>query len=133
MLRKTIKYTDYDGNQQEEEFLFNLNKAEVAKMEFGTVGGLEQLIKKIIKERNNKELMNLFEDFILSAYGEKSLDGKYFEKSPEKARAFSQTEAYAELFVELFTDPNAMAAFVNGIVPQMPVTIEDPIPFPNNN
>ena len=33
MLKKTIKYTDYNGQQREEDFYFNLNKAELAEME----------------------------------------------------------------------------------------------------
>ena len=56
-----------------------------------------------------------FEDLILRSYGKKSLDGKQFEKSPEMSIAFQQTEAYSELVVELLSDANAAAAFVNGI------------------
>ena len=33
MLKKTIKYTDYDGNEREEDFYFNLSKAEITEME----------------------------------------------------------------------------------------------------
>ena len=53
----------------------------------------------------------------MKAYGEKSLDGKYFEKSPERSLRFSQTEAYSELFLELL-DPEKAAAFINAILPQ---------------
>ena len=31
MLCKKIKYTDYNGNEREEEFYFNLSKAEIMK------------------------------------------------------------------------------------------------------
>ena len=31
--------------------------------------------------------------------------------------AFSQTEAYTELFMELATDADAAGAFINGIIP----------------
>ena len=50
-------------------------------------------------------------------YCEKSADGKRFMKSEEIATAFSQTEAYSILFMELATDATAAADFVNGIVP----------------
>ena len=35
----------------------------------------------------------------------------------EISTAFSQTEAYSQLFMELATDADAAAKFVNGIVP----------------
>ena len=33
MLKKTIKYTDYNGEEQTEDFYFNLSKAELTEME----------------------------------------------------------------------------------------------------
>ena len=53
----------------------------------------------------------------MKAYGEKSPDGKRFIKSPELSEAFSQTEAYSELFMELASDSDAASKFVNGIIP----------------
>ena len=47
MLKKTIKYTDYDGNEREEDFYFNLSKAEVTEMELSKEGGMSEYIKKI--------------------------------------------------------------------------------------
>ena len=45
-------------------------------------------------------------------------DGKRFMKNQEYTDAFVQTEAYSDLFMELATNADAAAAFVNGIVPQ---------------
>lgn len=120
MLKKTIKYTDYNDNEREEDFYFNLTKAEVAEMELSINGGLAALIDKITKEADNAAIIELFKDLILRSYGEKSLDGKYFIKNDEVRTAFSQTEAYSELFMELATETNAATEFVNGIIPQMP-------------
>ena len=61
--------------------------------------------------------MELFKQIVLKAYGEKSEDGKRFVKSKEIAEAFSQTEAYSEIFMELAMDEKAAAEFVNGILP----------------
>ena len=33
MLKERIKYTDYDGNEREAAFFFNLKKAEVLEMQ----------------------------------------------------------------------------------------------------
>jgi hypothetical protein len=32
MLKKTITYTDYNGNKLTEDFYFNLSRAEIAEM-----------------------------------------------------------------------------------------------------
>lgn len=120
MLKKVITYTDYDGNQRIETFYFNLNKAEVTEMEMSTEGGLVKMIEKIVAEMDGKRIIELFKEIILKAYGEKSPDGKRFVKSKELSDGFSQTEAYSELFMELATDSNAAATFINAIVPTPP-------------
>jgi hypothetical protein len=120
MLKKTIAYTDYDGNERKEDFYFNLSKAEVMEMEMGTTGGMTKMLNSIVAAQDGKRIVETFKEIILKAYGEKSPDGRQFIKSPELATAFSQTEAYTNLFMELATDATAAAAFVNGIVPQVP-------------
>lgn len=118
MLKKTIVYTDYDGNECKEDFYFNLSKAEIMEMEMSSNGGLERVVQEIVKARNNAELVRIFKELILKAYGEKSLDGKRFVKSKELSDAFMQTEAYSELFVELTTQDGAAIEFFNGIIPK---------------
>lgn len=117
MYKKTIKYVDYDGNEREEDFYFNLNKAELLNMDFSSDGSLEAYINKIVKEQDKKSLIKLFQDIILMSYGEKSLDGKHFKKSKEITDDFVSTEAYSNLYIELATDSKAAADFVNGIIP----------------
>lgn len=122
MLQKSIKYVDYNGVEREETFLFNLTKAELMEMELGTTGGLTEMIQKIIQTKDQPSIIKIFKELILKAYGEKSADGKRFIKTDEHgnplSRAFSETEAYSNLFMELSTDDKAAAAFVNGIIPE---------------
>ncbi len=117
MLKKTITYTDYDGHERTEDYYFNLTKAEVMEMEMSTSGGLAEMITRIVAAQDQPAIIKIFKDLILKAYGEKSPDGKRFIKSDELSIAFSQTEAYSQLFMELATDAEAASAFVNGIVP----------------
>lgn len=130
MLKKTITYTDYDDNQRTEDFYFNLSKAEIVEMEMSENGGLEKLLTKMIAEQDSKRLTEMFKEIILKSYGEKSLDGKRFIKSPELREAFVQTEAYSELFIALTSDTKAMEDFVNGIIPK--VEKNSAIPAPVN-
>lgn len=121
MLKKTIKFTDYNGVEREESHYFNLTEAEIMEMELSTVGGFAEMIEKIVAAQDTPSIVRIFKDLILKAYGEKSPDGKYFNKIDENGRPLSdrfvQSQAYSVLFMELATDAEAAAAFINGIVP----------------
>ena len=117
MLKKTIKYTDFDGNVREEDFWFNLTKAEIAEMELSQAGGLEKYYEKIIKTQNQPKLVEIFKSLILKSYGEKSDDGRRFVKSPELTQAFTETQAYSDLFMELASNADSALAFCRGIMP----------------
>lgn len=118
MLKKTIKYQDYNGTERTEDHYFNLSKAEIMEMEMSTAGGLSEMIQNVVKAQDAPSIIKIFKDLILKSYGEKSPDGKRFIKSEELSTAFSQTEAYSQLFMELATDADEAAAFVNGIIPK---------------
>ena len=120
MLKKVITYTDYNGVERTEEFLFNLSKAELMEMEMGTAGGLYSMIQGIVDSKDIPAIVDIFKKLLLKAYGKKSPDGRRFIKSDEISQEFAQTEAYSEMYVELATDADAAAAFVNGIIPEIP-------------
>ena len=117
MVVKKIKYTDFNGVEREEEFMFNLTEAEITEMELMTDGGLSDSIKKIISAQNTPEIIKTFKMLLLKSYGEKSADGRRFIKSEELTEAFTQTNAYSQFFMELATDDKAAIAFINGIIP----------------
>ena len=115
-----MKYTDFDGNERTEDFYFNLTKAEVTIIEVSAEGGLVKYLTKIVAEQDRNKIVKMFKDLILMSYGEKSPDGKRFMKSQEIRDAFSQTQAFSDLFIELANDADMAAVFVNGIIPQVP-------------
>ena len=117
MLKKIITYTDYNGVERTEPFYFNLSKAELMEMELGVTGGMTEMLDKIIAAKDAPSLMKTFKEMIMKSYGIKSDDGKRLIKSEELSIAFTQTDAYSVLFMELITDDKAAADFVNGIIP----------------
>jgi len=84
-------------------------------MELSYNGGLSKTIEKIIAEQDSKRIIEIFKGLILKAYGEKSPDGKRFIKNDELCASFVQSEAYSELFMELATNADSAASFVNGL------------------
>lgn len=118
MLKQTITYIDYNDEERTEDFFFNFSKAELAEMELTTPGGLAAYIEKIINTKDTPELIKIFKKLVLDAYGIKSDDGKRFMKSPEIAKAFSETEAYSNFFMDLATNSDMASMFINSIIPK---------------
>lgn len=135
MLKKTITYTDYNGVERTEDFYFNLTKAEIMDMELSKHGGLSEYVNRIVAAQDTPSIVKLFKELVLKTYGEKSDDGKRFRKVDDNgiplSIAFSETEAYSIIYMELATDAEAGAAFVNKLVPQ-DLQLEDHKPSAKN-
>lgn len=125
MLKKKIKYTDYNDVVREEDFYFNLNKAELIEMDAEANGDYAQIISNAVESKNVAEIMRIFKNFIERSYGIKSADGRTFEKTPEITRSFMQSEAYSELLEELADNESAAQAFVEGILPKQKPEIKE--------
>ena len=118
MLKKTIKYEDFDGTIREEDFYFNLTKAELTEWQLSQEGGLDSMLERIVKEKKVPEIIKYLKEFILKAYGEKTEDGKRFMKSDDISHAFYCSAAYNELFMEVVASPESAMAFINGLLPE---------------
>ncbi len=119
MLKRTIKYEDFNGQNQTEDAYFNLTKTELVRLEIASKNGLaEDLIELTKSEENKEELLAFFEKLILSSYGKKSEDGKSFVKNPALLDEFRCSAMYDALLMDLVTDADLAAAFVSGILPR---------------
>lgn len=117
MHKETITYFDYNGEQRTEDFLFNFNMAEIAEIQLSIDGGMADKLRKIEQKKDVPEAIKFFKELIYKSYGEKSADGRRFIKSKELSDAFSQTEAYSNLYMALISDSKKAADFINGVVP----------------
>ena len=116
MRKETITYTDYNNVTRTEDFFFNLNEAELTALQYGVDGGMKEMLERIVKSNDNKQIMACFHELIAKSYGEKSPDGRRFVKSKELSEAFMQTEAYNELMLRFMTDANYSAEFINDVL-----------------
>ena len=135
MYKKTMSYTDFDGNTRKEDFFFNFTTAELAEMELTAKGGLKGEIEAITNEQNGEKIVDWFKKIILKSVGKKSPDGRKFIKSKEISDDFAQTQAYSDLFMELAFDAKKGADFINKVIPQTsdnnkPVLVADSIVSP---
>lgn len=118
MLKKMIPYKDFNGVERKENFYFNLTDTELLEMELGVTGGMRELLQTIVEKQDIPKLMAAFKEIILKAYGEKSPDGRVFNKSPELSKAFEHTNAYNVLYMSLIKDANEAAKFINDVMPE---------------
>lgn len=133
MYKKTITYEDYNNVTRTEDFYFNLTQAELAEMEFGTSGGLADMLTQMSKSMDQPSIIAMFKKIILAAYGVKSPDGKYFRKNEEIRNDFMSTEAYSILFMELASDSDFASEFINGVIPKIEQKNQPAIIPPSNN
>lgn len=117
MLKKTIRYTDFNDKEIEKVCYFHISKSELVELEVSRPGGMQAWIQKVIDSDDGKTLMAEFKDIILKSYGKRSADGSGFIKSDELRQEFYSSQAYDALFMELMTNAEAAAAFINGIIP----------------
>lgn len=118
MLKRTMKYTDYNGNEITEDFYFNLTEAELAELQLSVDGGMAAMMETIVNTNDIPTLITVFKKILLASYGKKSPDGKRFMKNDEIRAAFVESPVYSDLFMELAGDAEKAANFINAIVPQ---------------
>jgi len=117
VLKKTITYEDFNGEEVSEDFFFHLSKAELVELELSHEGGLSESLQRIVAAQDGKSIIAEFKNILLTSYGQKSADGKRFIKNQQLREEFESTEAYSTLFIELVTNADAAVEFINGVIP----------------
>lgn len=128
MFKITKKYTDYNGVEKEEDFYFNLTKADLLKMELSEDGGMDKRLEKLVKTKDMKEAIKVFEGLLLMSFGIKTEDGRFVRNDEARAR-FVSSAAYPEIYFDLATNTDLANEFIANIIPK----IEEPgssIPAP---
>lgn len=118
MIKKTITFEDLEGKQVDEEWWFNINKGDLIELSVGN--DLADQIRTIAKASDSgtvdvKTVIPAFKGIISLSVGKRV--NNRFMRSPEITAEFMGSEAYSELIVELLSDANEAAAFVNGLIP----------------
>lgn len=116
MYTRTFKFDDWNGNPREETWNFHLSDAELTEWELSTSGGLTNYIQQIQETQDVPKLIALYKELIMKTVGKKDADGRRFHKSEELTKEFMETGAYSELYMELATQADAGAKFINALI-----------------
>lgn len=122
MIKKTITFASFDGQQLTEDFYFNVTQAEALEKQFdvdqnGKEIQFTDVLTRIAAEKRPSELVRIFRLLIEWSYGIKSEDGRRFTKSPAILEEFKSTNAFSDLYLELAQDAEKASAFTQGILP----------------
>lgn len=118
MLKETIHFTDYNGEPATTVEYFNLNKNEIIDLEASVEGGLAAMMHRIQDNPTAKGVLELLKTLTHAAYGIKSDDGKYFDKSPEITNRFIRSAYYDDfLFSLIENDAVKGLEFIKGVIP----------------
>lgn len=135
MITKTVRYKNFEDQEMVEELHFHLSAAELLEMQLDTTTVVGSMIGKLRERATEAEeqgipveklaedfptndipkLFQVIKAFVLNGYGQRE-DGK-FKKSTELREEFAASEAYSALILELCSDAEKGAAFINGMVP----------------
>lgn len=123
MLKKVIKYTDFDGNEQVTTEYFNLTVMELVDLQDKAIpkdSGCKDLptyIDKIVSEEDITAMFKWLKMVIAKSYGLRSEDGKRFIKNNQVSSEFESSLAYNALVQELVEDSEGhkMIEFIEGL------------------
>lgn len=128
MLKKTVTYVDFDGNKRTEDLYFNMTRSELLAFSFGMPDvtteatdpksiDIQEAGKKLVEKLGSEGIFNFVTNLVFKAYGVKSEDGRRFIKSEQLSTEFTQTIAYDEFIMDLFSNEMKASEFVNAIIP----------------
>ena len=120
MIRKTLTYLDYEGQEHTKDFYFSLNQTEFALMNNRMPGGFEAYLKRVQEDHNEEKLLEMLVWFIEEGYGIRLGDDDFVkedEAGRKLGKRFRCTEACDNLITELLEKENNIGAFLIGMLP----------------
>lgn len=124
MLKKTVSYTDFNNESQTDVIYFNLNKAELGKLQMKMNGKFLDHIQLLLEKKQIEGVYNFFYDIVLDSYGERDASGKKFIKSHAMREDFENSIAFSEVLMNVISSPESMSTFIRGILPTGMITEE---------
>lgn len=134
MLKKTINFVNHFGEPKQVDCYFHLSRTELTKLQLSQKGGLvnkmlgltglnsenvkDKDVKPDVDVEHTKEIIDIFETIILTAYGKRCETGDGFQKNEAIKEEFKNSIMYDVLFQELLSNPDEAASFFKGIMPK---------------
>ena len=118
MIKKTIEFMNYDGELIKEDYYFHLTKVDVIKMAAKVGMDLVEYLEQMVDRKDAMEIIEFLETIILLSVGKRHATSGSFYRNKALTEEFEYSNAYAELFEELMTAPDAAHTFMSSLVTQ---------------
>lgn len=128
MIKKSISYKDFNGNDRTDVFYFNINEAEALELRF-LHGDFEETLNYLnnvqsnnddgtfsLDEKHGRDLWMTFKEILEKSVGKKSADGRLFVKNDDIKAEFTQSNAMSQLLIEILGDTSKASVFINGLM-----------------
>lgn len=119
MLKKTLTYIDYNGNETKEDLYFHLSSMEVvriqAELDMHEDEELDQYAVRLAQEKDLKPILGFIDLIVQRSYGVRSSDGKRFDKSPKVLEDLLASPKYDALIDELLFVEGAAQEFASSV------------------
>jgi hypothetical protein len=143
MLKKTVVFKDFNGVEHSKDLYFHISKSSVLTASDATFNEVMQIGKdleergKVLQamqgkieineadpfDENNKLLTDgvrmvakLLDRLVDLAYGEKSVDGLHFDKSPQVLSSFKSSAVYDAFVEQMLLNTNDMLNFIEQLL-----------------
>ena len=121
MVKKTITYEDFEGNQKTKDFYFHMNQVEFSKLNGEVPGGLEKRMQTIIQDQDEDALLRMIDLLVSRSFGKFDEEDE-FTKIDRNGRPlyekFVNTDAYDKLIIELIQSEKNIVSFLTEVMPK---------------
>ena len=142
MIKKTIKFTNFNGVESSKDLYFHVSRTSLLTTEDDVYNEIVSISKDLLErgkvlekmgdmevneenpfDENNQLLVQsvrmvarLLDRLVDLAYGERSEDGSKFLKGKDVVTAFKQTAAYEAFVNQLIANPDEMINLINSLM-----------------
>lgn len=128
MLKKTLKFEDFNGNPVEKDWYFNMTKFEANRYDASHKGGIIAYLNSIVAQEDGEKLFAAIEELVMLCVGARSADGRQFLKTEEIKNEFRYSGAFDAMLMEMLEDPQSIQPFLEGVLPKVPKGSAAPVP-----
>lgn len=118
MFKKTLKFVDFNDQEQTKDFYFHISKAEVMALSAEGKASMQERIKRITAAQDGLAILNEFREIIKLSVGVRSEDGSRFIKDADAQSQLLDSPALDVLLMELVTTDNGAVEFVQQLIPE---------------
>lgn len=117
MIKETITYEDFDGEERTKDLYFHLTEAEITLLNLSNYGKYSKFGENKDAQENVPESIELFQKLIEKAYGQKLEDGTFI-KDDNARKAFLCSPEYSALLIKFINQEIKVGEFILGCLPK---------------